>query len=95
MEKPRTLPKMTELNEVKVEVLLGIINSSAREAMAAYKNSGHGVPGADSSTFHPLDLATDTLALRKAIRLLEGACDQLNTILAPPQHTVYNVSADY
>lgn len=95
MEKPRTLPKMTELNEVKVEVLLGIINSSAREAMAAYKSSGHGVPSADSSTFHPLDLATDTLALRKAIRLLEGACDQLNTILAPPQHTVYNVSADY
>ncbi|KIK46161.1 hypothetical protein CY34DRAFT_9855 [Suillus luteus UH-Slu-Lm8-n1] len=86
---------MTEMNEVKVEVLLGIINSSAREAMAAYKNSGHGVPGADSSTFHPLDLATDTLALRKAIRLLEGACDQLNTILAPPQHTVYNFINNY
>ncbi|KAG2342989.1 S-adenosyl-L-methionine-dependent methyltransferase [Suillus weaverae] len=86
---------MTESNEVKVEALLGIINSSAREAMAEYKNTGYGVPGADSSTFHPLDLATDTLALRKAIRLLEGACDQLNMILAPPQHTVYNFFNNY
>ncbi|KAG1745173.1 S-adenosyl-L-methionine-dependent methyltransferase [Suillus lakei] len=86
---------MTELNEVKVEVLLDIINSSAREAMTEYKNTGHGVPGIDSSTFHPLDLATDTLALRKAIRLLEGACDQLHAILAPPQHTVYNFVHNY
>ncbi|KAG1745181.1 O-methyltransferase-domain-containing protein [Suillus lakei] len=84
-----------ELNEVKVEALLDIINSSAREAVAEYKKTGHGVPGIDSSTFHPLDLATDTLALRKAIRLLEGACDQLHAILAPPQHTVYNFVHNY
>ncbi|KAG1775552.1 S-adenosyl-L-methionine-dependent methyltransferase [Suillus placidus] len=71
MVESRAFPKMTEPNEVKVEALLDIINSSAREAMAQYKNTGHGVPGADSSTFHLLDLATDTLALRKAIRLLE------------------------
>ncbi|KAG1825347.1 O-methyltransferase-domain-containing protein, partial [Suillus variegatus] len=38
---------------------------------------------------------TDTLALRKAIRLLEGACEQLNTILAPPQHTAYNFVNNY
>ncbi|KAG2159089.1 S-adenosyl-L-methionine-dependent methyltransferase [Suillus bovinus] len=84
---------MTDPNEVKVEALLGIINSSAREAMAEYKNTGHGVPDIDAGTFHPLDLATDTLVLRKAIRLLEGACEQLNTILAPPQHTAYNASS--
>ncbi|KAG1804351.1 O-methyltransferase-domain-containing protein [Suillus variegatus] len=82
---------MTEPNELKVEALLDIINSSARKAMAEYKNTEHGVPSVDSGTFHPLDFATDTLALRKAIRLLEGACEQLNTILAPPQHTVYNL----
>ncbi|KAG2159094.1 S-adenosyl-L-methionine-dependent methyltransferase [Suillus bovinus] len=82
-------------NEVKVEALLGIINSSAREAMAEYKDTGHGVPGIDAGTLHPLDLATDTLALRKAIRLLEGACEQLNTILAPPQHTTYNFVNNY
>lgn len=89
------LLKMAESNEVKVEALLDIINSSAREAMGEYKKTGHGVPSADSSTFHPLDLATDTLALRQAIRLLEGACHQLNAILAPPQHTVHNFVHNY
>ncbi|KAG2055662.1 S-adenosyl-L-methionine-dependent methyltransferase [Suillus hirtellus] len=86
---------MTDPNEVKVEALLNIINSSAREAMAEYKATGHGVPGVDAGTLHPLDFATDTLALRKAIRLLEGACEQLNTILAPPQHTAYNFVNNY
>ncbi|KAG1857870.1 S-adenosyl-L-methionine-dependent methyltransferase [Suillus tomentosus] len=86
---------MTEPNELKVEALLDIINSSARKAMAEYKNTGHGVPGVDAGTFHPLDFATDTLALRKAIRLLEGACEQLNTILAPPQRTVNNFVHNY
>ncbi|KAG1784418.1 S-adenosyl-L-methionine-dependent methyltransferase [Suillus plorans] len=86
---------MMDPNELKVEALLDIINSSARKAMAEYKNTGHGVPGVDAGTFHPLDFATDTLALRKAIRLLEGACEQLNTILAPPQRTVNNFVHNY
>ncbi|KAG1811507.1 uncharacterized protein BJ212DRAFT_1277825 [Suillus subaureus] len=81
---------MTDLNELKFEVLLDIINSSACKAMEEYKKSRHGVPSADSTTFHPLNLATDTLALRKAIRLLEGAYHhQLSVVLAPPQHTVH------
>jgi hypothetical protein len=91
----QTHSQMTDSNELKVEVLLDIINSSTRDAMEEYKKNGHGVPGADSTTFHPLDLATDTLVLRKAIRLLEGACHQLSAVLAPPQHTVFNVSVDY
>ncbi|KAG1860308.1 hypothetical protein DFJ58DRAFT_839992 [Suillus subalutaceus] len=88
---------MTELTEpeVKLEALLGIINSSARQAIAEYKKTGHGVPSADATTFHPLDMATDTLALRKATRLLEGAYHQLSAILAPPQHTVMNFVFDY
>jgi hypothetical protein len=86
---------MTDLNEVKLEALLDIINSSAHQAIAEYKKTGHGVPGNDSTTFHPLDLATDTVSLKKAIMLLEGAYHQLNTTLAPPQHTVFNVSDYY
>ncbi|KAG2039979.1 S-adenosyl-L-methionine-dependent methyltransferase [Suillus americanus] len=88
---------MTELTEpeVKLEALLNIINSSARQAIAEYKKTGHGVPSADATTFHPLDMATDTLALRKATRLLEGAYHQLSAILAPPQHTVMNFVFDY
>ncbi|OJA11684.1 hypothetical protein AZE42_10532 [Rhizopogon vesiculosus] len=86
---------MTDLNEVKLEALLDIINSSARQAIAEYKKSGHGVPSADSPSFHPLDLATDTLALKKAIRLLEGAYHQLSAILAPPQQTVCNIFGNF
>jgi SAM-dependent methyltransferase len=88
---------MTDLNEpeAKLEALLSIINSSARQAIAEYKNTGHGVPGADATTFHPLDSATDTIALKKAIRLLEGAYHQLSAILAPPQHTVMNLVLNY
>ncbi|KAG1813527.1 S-adenosyl-L-methionine-dependent methyltransferase [Suillus subaureus] len=84
---------MTDLNEpeAKLEALLSIINSSARQAIAEYKNTGHGVPSADATTFHPLDSATDTIALKKAIRLLEGAYHQLSAILAPPQHSVMNL----
>ncbi|KAJ8588309.1 S-adenosyl-L-methionine-dependent methyltransferase [Rhizopogon salebrosus TDB-379] len=86
---------MADLDEVKIEALLDIINSSTRQAIAEYKKTGHGVPSADSPTFHPLDLATDTLALKKAIRLLEGSYHQLSSILAPPQHTVYNFAHNY
>ncbi|KAG1821849.1 uncharacterized protein BJ212DRAFT_926350 [Suillus subaureus] len=49
------------------------------------------VPSTDLTTFHPLDSATNTVALKKAIRLLEGAYHQLSAILAPPQHTVMNM----
>ncbi|KAG2131803.1 O-methyltransferase-domain-containing protein [Suillus clintonianus] len=88
---------MTAFNEpeAKLEALLDIINSSARQAIAEYKKTGHGVPSADATTFHPLDLTTDTLALKKAIRLLEGAYHQLSSILAPPQHTVMNFVFNY
>ncbi|KAG2069142.1 S-adenosyl-L-methionine-dependent methyltransferase [Suillus decipiens] len=86
---------MTDSNELRIGVLLDIISSSARDAMEEYKKTGHGVPGVDSTILHPLDLATDTLALRKAIMVLEGACHQLTTILAPPQHTIHNASADH
>lgn len=81
--------------EAKLEALLDIINSSAHQAIAEYKKTGHGVPSADATTFHPLDLTTDTLALKKAIRLLEGAYHQLISILAPPQHTVMNFVFNY
>ncbi|KAG1728070.1 O-methyltransferase-domain-containing protein [Suillus lakei] len=88
---------MTDLidPEAKLEALLDIINSSARQAIAEYKKTGHGVPSAEATTFHPLDLMTDTLALKKAIRLLEGAYHQLSSILAPPQHTVMNFVFNY
>ena len=78
--------------EAQLETLLEIINTSARQAIAEYKKGGNDVPTINSTEFHPLDTSTETVTLRKAVRLLEGACQQLCASLAPPQRTVVNVS---
>jgi hypothetical protein len=75
---------------VVAESLLELILSSAQEAMAIYKSTGNGVPSLDA--VHPLDSSLNVLALKKAIRTLEGACEQLCSTLAPPGHTILNVS---
>ncbi|KAF9235942.1 S-adenosyl-L-methionine-dependent methyltransferase [Melanogaster broomeanus] len=67
--------------EAQLEALLDIINTSARQAIAEYKNGGNNVPTINSQAFHPIDFATDTVALKKAVRLLEGACQQLHTVI--------------
>ncbi|KAH7923036.1 S-adenosyl-L-methionine-dependent methyltransferase [Leucogyrophana mollusca] len=81
--------------EAQLEALLEIINTSARQAIAEYKNRGNSVPTLDATEFHPLDFQEDTVALKKAVRLLEGACQQLCATLAPPQHTVINFAQSY
>lgn len=86
---------MAMSGEAQLEALLEIINSSARLAITEYKNHGNSVPTIHSTEFHPLDFATDTVALKKVIRLLEGACQQLCASLAPPQHTVINFAQCY
>lgn len=86
---------MATSEEAQLEALLEIINSSAREAISEYKKHGNAVPTIHSTEFHPLDFATDTVALKKAVRLLEGACQQLCASLAPPQHTVINFAQCY
>jgi hypothetical protein len=50
---------MTDFNkpEAKVEALLHTtIDFSTCQAIAEYKHIGHGVPSADATVFHPLDL---------------------------------------
>ncbi|KAG6335262.1 hypothetical protein ID866_3818 [Astraeus odoratus] len=81
--------------EAQLEALLEIINSSARQAIAEYKKSSSDVPTINSTELHPLDAASDTVKLRKAIRLLEGACQQLCASLAPPQHTIVNLAQSH
>ncbi|EGN97119.1 hypothetical protein SERLA73DRAFT_92093 [Serpula lacrymans var. lacrymans S7.3] len=80
--------------EAQLEALLAIINTSARQAIAEYKKSGD-VPTINSTSPHPLDSAADTVALKKAVRLLEGACQQLCVSLAPPQHTLINLTENF
>ena len=79
--------------EAELEALLEIINTSTRQAIAEYKKAGNGVPTISSAEFHPLDSSLHNVALRKATRLLEGACQQLCASLTSPQYTVLNVGS--
>ncbi|KAG2074760.1 S-adenosyl-L-methionine-dependent methyltransferase [Suillus decipiens] len=53
------------------------------------------VPSIDQTEPHPLDDAVDQVALKTAIRTLEGACAQICTTLAPPAHTAINLVQAY
>ncbi|KAG6868434.1 hypothetical protein C0993_002917 [Termitomyces sp. T159_Od127] len=72
-----------------IESLLELVNSSAHDALTEYEKHGLDVPLLSSTVSHPLDIDA-SLELRKAIRVLEGACEQLCTALAPPIHTIVN-----
>ena len=78
-------------NKAKIEALLKLINSAAQEAIAEYEKVGDDVPSIDSTEPHPLDNAIEQVALKSAVRILEGACAQLCATLAPPSHTAINV----
>ncbi|KAG6915159.1 hypothetical protein DXG01_012954 [Tephrocybe rancida] len=73
-----------------VESLLKLINSSAQQALAQYENHGLDLPLLSSTASHPLDTTDESLELRKSIRVLEGACEQLCSALSPPAHTIVN-----
>jgi hypothetical protein len=85
----------SESGRAKVDALLALIISATRDATAEYELTGHGIPSPDSQSTHPLDSSPDALALKKAIRVLEGACEQLCTTLAQPMHTIANVRLDF
>ncbi|KAI3603712.1 hypothetical protein WG66_006691 [Moniliophthora roreri] len=78
-----------------IDALLTLIQTSAQSAVAEYNKSGFGVPSPDSPSLHPLDSSSDVLALKKAIRILEGACERLCTTLAQPMHTIANRTMPY
>jgi hypothetical protein len=77
-------------NKAKIEALLTLINTSTRDAIALYEQYGD-VPSIDQTQPHPLDDEIDQVALKSAIRTLEGACAQITATLAPPAHTAINV----
>ncbi|TFK31780.1 S-adenosyl-L-methionine-dependent methyltransferase [Crucibulum laeve] len=74
----------------EIEALLSLISSSARDAMNEYESTGKGVPHVGSSELHELDSVYDILPLKRAIGILEGACQRLCTTLAPPAHVIGN-----
>jgi len=72
--------------EDQLKALLEIIQTSTLQAIAEYKKDGNEVPTIYSKTSHPIDSSTDTVVLKKAVRSLVGACQQLCASLVPPQH---------
>jgi hypothetical protein len=64
--------------------LEAVLNSAAQEAITEYERTG-GVPSTEFA--HPLDTQPPSMALRNALRVLEGACEQLCTTLSPHDPT--------
>lgn len=84
-------PPTSSSPRANLDALLALLNSAAHEAIAVYEKSGY-APSLD--TEHPLDSGPASLHLKRAIRTLEGACEQLCTTLAPPKHTLLNVMSE-
>ncbi|KIM78300.1 hypothetical protein PILCRDRAFT_824514 [Piloderma croceum F 1598] len=78
-----TIMSQMKTPRAKLDALLALLNSAAQDAIAEYERTGD-VPSKESS--HPRDSQHPTIALKNALRVLEGACDQLCTTLAPPTH---------
>ncbi|KAJ7439070.1 S-adenosyl-L-methionine-dependent methyltransferase [Mycena galericulata] len=85
---------MSSNAKAQLEALLALINDSARAAMAEYDKMGS-IPSPYDVEPHPLDYVADPLALKRSIRVLEGAVDQLRATLAPPAHTLLTRAQDY
>jgi hypothetical protein len=76
----------------KLDALLALLNAAGQEAIAEYEQMGE-IPSMESA--HPLDSQSPTLRLKRTLRVLEGACEALCTTLAPPAHTLLNVSTHH
>ncbi|EIW80787.1 S-adenosyl-L-methionine-dependent methyltransferase [Coniophora puteana RWD-64-598 SS2] len=72
-----------------VESLISLISSSARVAAAEWQRTGTDVPPLSEAVTHPIDTATDVVALQQALRTLEGACEHLTTLLSPPGSVIF------
>ncbi|KAJ4469875.1 S-adenosyl-L-methionine-dependent methyltransferase [Lentinula aciculospora] len=77
----------------QIEALVRHIQQAAQDALSEYEKTGP-APSLDSVHPHSLDSAPNTIALKKIVRKLEGACDQLCSTLAPPAHTILNRAQD-
>lgn len=79
--------------KAEVQALLSLINKATQDALAAYESSAQDVPSLSSTNEQSLLALSENLPLKKAVRLLQGACDQLCATLAPPAQTMIDVSA--
>ncbi|TFK96572.1 S-adenosyl-L-methionine-dependent methyltransferase [Pterulicium gracile] len=79
----------------EIQALLTLIRDSAEDALRQYETAQVPVPSLTVPTTHTATTANgpeylSTLPLKRAVRTLEGACEQLCATLAPPVHTILN-----
>ncbi|KAH9949707.1 S-adenosyl-L-methionine-dependent methyltransferase [Amylocystis lapponica] len=79
----------------EVEALLELINTATHDALSQYDKNVQDIPSLQSTDQRSLSTMSGNLPLKRAIRLLEGACGQLCATLAPPAHTVINRVQSY
>lgn len=77
--------------QTEVKALLSIINKATQDALLAYAESGEVVPPLSSTDERSVLSMANNLALKRAIRILEGACEQLCATLAPPGQSIIDV----
>ncbi|KZT67104.1 S-adenosyl-L-methionine-dependent methyltransferase [Daedalea quercina L-15889] len=74
--------------QAEVRALLSIIQQATQDALAAYASKGEDVPSLSSAKEQSVFSNADNIALRRAVRSLEGACEQLCATLAPPGQSI-------
>lgn len=77
--------------QAEVKALLTIINQATQDALSAYTNSGEDVPSLSSADEGSVFSMANNLALKRAVRILEGASEQLCATLAPPGQSIIDV----
>ena len=84
-----------ESGQAQVKALLSIINKATQDALSAYADSKEDVPSLMSTDERSVLSMANNLALKRAVRVLEGACEQLCATLAPPGQSIVDVNFSF
>lgn len=76
----------------ELRALLLLINSSAEEAISIYESTGS-IPTLD--TAEPIKAPEASASLKRSLRTLEAACNQLTSTLMPPDISMYTASSSF
>ncbi|THH16261.1 hypothetical protein EW146_g4345 [Bondarzewia mesenterica] len=81
---------MSTSRKDELHSLLSLITSATEDAIHQYELAGCDIPSLKTTA--ESQLPEDTTALKKALRVLDGACHQLCTTLTPPALTMFTRS---
>ena len=81
------------LKNPELNGLLDLLVTSLQAIEAEYEEGGHPLPALDSVDPGPYDVPENmSPQLTRAVQIVEGACAQICAFVAPPGHSVANVS---